>query len=208
MGGEDDNMTTAMHEDLLPSVKDWLCLLLATPVQFSVGRRFYQYAYWGLVHGRTMGMDFLVAMGTSSAYLYSAIVFVLRIVAADRDNVDVDRKANALFLDRRLANHVRHAGEVPRGVRKGGDRWRAVHAYEVATRIGDARRASPGVVVELNRIDRTTMTEGGATPDVALALLSSSLLSKIDLNSVPMEERDITEVSVGGGRFDLNRYYL
>ncbi len=35
-GGEDDNMTTAMHEDLLPSVKDWSCLLLATPVQFGI----------------------------------------------------------------------------------------------------------------------------------------------------------------------------
>ncbi len=64
------------------------------------------------------------------------------------------------------------------------------------------------VVIELNRINRTRMMEGGATPDVALASLSSSLLSKIDLNSVPMEEQDITEVSVGGGRFDLNRYYF
>ena len=35
-GGEDDDMTTAMHEDLLPSVKDWSCLLLATPVQFCI----------------------------------------------------------------------------------------------------------------------------------------------------------------------------
>ncbi len=94
-GGEDDNMTTAMHKDLLPSVKDWLCLLLATPVQFGVGRRFYQNAYRGLVHGRAMGMDFLVAMGTSSAYLYLVIVFVLRILAANQDNVDVDREANA-----------------------------------------------------------------------------------------------------------------
>ncbi len=88
-------MTTAMHEDLLPSIKDWLCLLLVTPVQFSVGRRFYQNAYRGLVHGRTMGMDFLVAMGMLSAYLYLVIVFVLRIVATDQDDVDVDCKANA-----------------------------------------------------------------------------------------------------------------
>jgi cation transport ATPase len=143
-GGEDDNMTTAMHEDLLPSVKDWLCLLLATPVQFGVGRRFYQNAYRGLVHGRTMGMDFLVAMGTPSAYLYSVIVFVLCIIAADQDDVEVDCEANAHVQDRRLANHVRHAGEVPRGVREGGDCRRALHAYEIATRIGDACRASPG----------------------------------------------------------------
>jgi cation transport ATPase len=143
-GGEDDDMTTAMHEDLLPSIKDWLGLLLATPVHFGVGRRFYQNAYRGLVHGRTMGMDFLVMMGMPSAYLYSVIVFVLRIVAADRDNVDVDCKANAHVQDRRLANHVCHAGEVPRGVCEGGDRRHALHAYEIATRIGDACRASPG----------------------------------------------------------------
>ncbi len=137
-------MTTTMHEDLLPSVKDWPCLLLAMPVQFSVGRRFYQNAYRGLVHSRTMSMDFLVAMGTPSAYLYLVIVFVLRIVAADQDDVDVDRKANAHVQDRHLANHVCHAGEVPQGVREGGDRRRASHAYEIATRIGDAHRASLG----------------------------------------------------------------
>ncbi len=94
-GGEDDNMTTAMHKDLLLSVKDWSCLLLVMPVQFSMGRRFYQNAYRGLLHGRTMGMDFLVAMGMSSSYLYLVIVFVLRIVAADQDDVDVDCEANA-----------------------------------------------------------------------------------------------------------------
>ncbi len=143
-GEEDDNMTTTMHKDLLPSVKDWSCLLLAMPVQFGVGRRFYQNAYRGLVHGRTMGMDFLVAMGTPSAYLYLVIVFELRIVATDQDDVDVDCKANAHVRDRRLANHVRHAGEVPRGVREGGDRRRALHAYEIATHIGDARHASLG----------------------------------------------------------------
>jgi hypothetical protein len=143
-GEEDDDMTTAMHEDLLPSVKDWLCLLLATPFQFGVGRRFYQNAYRGLVHGRTMGMDFLVATGKPSAYLYLVILFVLRIVAADQDNVNIDRKANAHVRDRRLANHVHHAGEVPRGVREGGDPRRALHAYEIATRIGNACCASPG----------------------------------------------------------------
>ena len=63
------------------------------------------------------------------------------------------------------------------------------------------------VVVELNRIDHTMMMEGGATPNVALAFLLSLLLSKINLNSVPTEEQDITEVSVGGGRFDTGTIF-
>ncbi len=46
-------------------------LLLTTPVQFISGWRFYRGAYAALSHG-TSDMNVLVAMGTSSAWLYSA----------------------------------------------------------------------------------------------------------------------------------------
>ncbi|SCG81763.1 Cu2+-exporting ATPase [Proteiniborus sp. DW1] len=45
-------------------------LLLATPVQFIVGYRFYRGAYHSL-RGGGANMDVLVAMGTSAAYFYS-----------------------------------------------------------------------------------------------------------------------------------------
>ena len=45
----------------------WLMWLLATPVQFFVGQRFYKKAYYGLKAGCSMGMDFLVASGTTCA---------------------------------------------------------------------------------------------------------------------------------------------
>jgi len=45
-------------------------LLLATPVQFFVGYRFYRGAYHSL-RGGGANMDVLVAMGTSAAYFYS-----------------------------------------------------------------------------------------------------------------------------------------
>lgn len=44
--------------------------LLATPVQFYLGATFYQSAYKALKN-RSANMDVLVALGTSSAYLYS-----------------------------------------------------------------------------------------------------------------------------------------
>lgn len=47
-----------------------LQLVLATPVQFVVGWRFYRNAYLG-VRGGSPGMDLLVALGTSAAYFYS-----------------------------------------------------------------------------------------------------------------------------------------
>ncbi|MEW5943909.1 MAG: heavy metal translocating P-type ATPase [Pseudomonadota bacterium] len=66
-------MTTLLsgtHHDLLPR---WLQLLLATPVQFWAGRRFYTGA-WGALRGGGANMDVLVALGTSMAWLFSAVV--------------------------------------------------------------------------------------------------------------------------------------
>lgn len=45
-------------------------LLLATPVQFIIGSRFYKGAYHSL-RGKAANMDVLIALGTSAAYFYS-----------------------------------------------------------------------------------------------------------------------------------------
>jgi Cu+-exporting ATPase len=44
--------------------------LLATPVQFVAGYRFYK-GTWSDIRNRTAGMDVLIAVGTSAAYFYS-----------------------------------------------------------------------------------------------------------------------------------------
>ena len=56
--------------DLLPR---WLQLGLATPVQFWLGWRFYDSA-WKALRGGGANMDVLVALGTSMAYVFSAVV--------------------------------------------------------------------------------------------------------------------------------------
>ena len=53
-----------------PSLRLWLLFLLSTPVQFYVGRSFYQGAISAL-RNRTASMDTLIALGTSAAYLFS-----------------------------------------------------------------------------------------------------------------------------------------
>jgi Cu+-exporting ATPase len=50
--------------------------ILATPVQFVVGWTFYVGAYKGL-RNKTANMDTLIAMGTSTAYIYSTVVTFL-----------------------------------------------------------------------------------------------------------------------------------
>ena len=54
-------------EWMLPAVWQWV---LATPVQFYFGARFYR-AAWGAVKAGTGNMDLLVAIGTSAAYALS-----------------------------------------------------------------------------------------------------------------------------------------
>jgi Cu+-exporting ATPase len=56
--------------DMLPR---WLQWLLATPVQFWIGRRFY-IGGWHALRGGGANMDVLVALGTSMAYFFSAVV--------------------------------------------------------------------------------------------------------------------------------------
>lgn len=48
----------------------WIQLILATPVQFIIGKQFYVGAYKTLRNG-SANMDVLVVMGTSAAYFYS-----------------------------------------------------------------------------------------------------------------------------------------
>jgi Cu+-exporting ATPase len=56
---------------------NWLLLVLATPVQFYVGRQYYVGAYKALRNGAA-NMDVLIAMGTTVAYFYSvAVLFAL-----------------------------------------------------------------------------------------------------------------------------------
>ncbi|MDD4963875.1 MAG: heavy metal translocating P-type ATPase [Gallionella sp.] len=57
---------------MLPS---WLPMVLATPVQFGIGRRFYVGAWHSLRSGGS-NMDVLVALGTSSAYFFSLVVWL------------------------------------------------------------------------------------------------------------------------------------
>lgn len=48
----------------------WVQMILATPVQFIIGKQFYVGAYKSLRNG-SANMDVLVVMGTSAAYFYS-----------------------------------------------------------------------------------------------------------------------------------------
>ncbi len=65
---------------LFPPYFGIISLLLATPVQFVAGARFYQGA-WSALRMRTFNMDSLIAIGTSAAYFYSLAYYIDYVVA-------------------------------------------------------------------------------------------------------------------------------
>ena len=86
---------------MLPVPLTWLnfgLLLLATPVQFWAGWRFYRGAWGALKHGQA-NMNTLVAMGTSAAYFYSAVATLAPgLFAAGRADVYFDTSALIITL--------------------------------------------------------------------------------------------------------------
>jgi P-type Cu+ transporter len=73
-------------------------LVLATPLQFWAGRRFYRGAWGALRHGQA-NMNTLVVMGTSAAYLYSAVAALAPgLFAAGRAEVYFDTSALIITL--------------------------------------------------------------------------------------------------------------
>jgi Cu+-exporting ATPase len=58
-------------EAILGIPTGWVAFALATPVQVLLGREFYENSYKALVNNRTANMDVLIALGSSTAYLYS-----------------------------------------------------------------------------------------------------------------------------------------
>ncbi len=72
-------MASSFHGVSMPvssRTLDFILFLLATPVQFWAGWRFYRGAWGTLSHG-SANMDVLIATGTSAAYFYSAAITFL-----------------------------------------------------------------------------------------------------------------------------------
>ena len=54
---------------------NYIMLALATPLQFWIGWRFYR-GLWDGIKAKASNMDTLIAIGTTAAYLYSAIITI------------------------------------------------------------------------------------------------------------------------------------
>lgn len=74
----------------------YLQLIIATPVQFVIGFRFYKNAFYA-IKSKSPNMDVLVAMGTSSAYFYSVYNVFFQVVKIGKMK-DLYFEASAIII--------------------------------------------------------------------------------------------------------------
>ncbi|GGM28003.1 heavy metal translocating P-type ATPase [Haloarcula argentinensis] len=60
-----------IDETILGVPQGWVAFALATPVQMLLGKPFYENSYKALVNNGRANMDVLIALGSSTAYVYS-----------------------------------------------------------------------------------------------------------------------------------------
>lgn len=65
---------------IIPPYIGLISLILTTPIQFIIGRSFYQ-GMWSSLRMKMFNMDSLIAIGTSVAYLYSLINYISFVVS-------------------------------------------------------------------------------------------------------------------------------
>mmetsp|Transcript_16287 Transcript_16287/g.24640 ORF Transcript_16287/g.24640 Transcript_16287/m.24640 type:complete len:1099 (+) Transcript_16287:3-3299(+) len=64
----------------IPYCQETIELILSTLVQLIIGRRYYKAAWKGWINGRFLGMDFLVCLGTSAAYIFSILTYIKHVL--------------------------------------------------------------------------------------------------------------------------------
>ncbi|KAA9012537.1 heavy metal translocating P-type ATPase [Niallia endozanthoxylica] len=74
----------------------WVQMLLATPVQFIIGKQFYVGAYKALKN-KSANMDVLVALGTSAAYFYS-VYLSLQTIGKSTHSVGLYFETSAVLI--------------------------------------------------------------------------------------------------------------
>lgn len=184
----------SMHDHVMSlGIRDWLCWALATPVQFGVGKRYYKNAYRGLVHGAgTMGMDFLVVMGTTSAYIYSVIIFIMQIIYSNNSDDDDDNResmSEVAFLTPTFETGAWLITFVTLG--------KYLEAYakgETANALRTLMKLQPANATRAI-LPATVIAELNTGLDEITNIITFA--SKIDLHSIPTEEKDVSEIKIG-----------
>ncbi|MDS0295456.1 heavy metal translocating P-type ATPase [Halogeometricum luteum] len=167
----------------------WVEFALATPVQLVLGRPFYRNSYKALVKNRTANMDVLIALGSSTAYVYSVAV-LLGLLASEGLYFDT---AALILVFITLGNYLE-----ARSKGQAGEALRTLLEMEAdeATVVDDDGTEREVPVEEVEVGDRMKVRPGEQIPTDGVVVDGQSAVdeSMVTGESVPVEKGEGDEV--------------
>ncbi|WP_129113660.1 heavy metal translocating P-type ATPase [Halegenticoccus tardaugens] len=177
-----------LPETILGVEFGWVEFLLATPVQVVLGWQFYRNSYTALAKNGTANMDVLIALGSSTAYLYSVVV-LLGLVAG---GMYFDTAALILVFIT-LGNYLE-----ARSKGQAGDALRKLLEMEAetATVVDDDGNESEIPLEEVEVGDHMKVRPGERIPTDGVVVAGQSAVdeSMVTGESVPVEKGEGDEV--------------
>ncbi|WP_339105267.1 heavy metal translocating P-type ATPase [Haloterrigena salinisoli] len=166
----------------------WVEFLLATPVYVVLGREFLENSYTALAKNRTANMDVLIALGSSTAYVYSLVV-LLGLLAG---NLYFDTAAMILVFIT-LGNYLE-----ARSKGQAGDALRKLLEMEAetATLVDDEGNEEEVPLEDVDVGDRMKVRPGEKVPTDGVVVDGQSAVdeSMVTGESVPVEKEEGDEV--------------
>jgi Cu+-exporting ATPase len=167
----------------------WVEFLLASPVQVVLGWPFYRNSYNALVRNRTANMDVLIALGSSTAYVYSVAV-LLGLVASEGLYFDT---AALILVFITLGNYLeaRSKGQASEALRK-----LLEMEADTATVVDDDGTEREVPVEDVAVGDRMKVRPGEQIPTDGVVVDGQSAVdeSMVTGESVPVEKAEGDEV--------------
>ncbi|PSP91741.1 heavy metal translocating P-type ATPase [Halobacteriales archaeon QH_8_68_33] len=166
----------------------WVAFGLATPVQVVLGKEFYENAYTAVVNNRTANMDVLIALGSSTAYVYS----VARLLGFPGEGLYFDTAALILVFIT-LGNYLeaRSKGQASEAIRS-----LLEMEAETATRLREDGTEEEVPLEDVAVGDRLRVRPGEKIPTDAMVVDGESAVdeSMVTGESVPVSKEPGDEV--------------
>jgi len=175
-------------DELVGLPSGWIAFALATPVQLVLGGPFYRNAYKALVKNRRANMDVLIALGSTTAYVYSVAV-LLEVIAG---GLYFDTAAFILVFIT-LGNYLeaRSKGQAGEALRK-----LLEMEADTATVVDEDGNEADVPLEDVDVGDRMKVRPGERIPTDGVVVSGQSAVdeSMVTGESVPVEKSDGDEV--------------